>query len=101
MEKYPIIAHALRAMFNSADGLSEDVSTRLYVRAFDAGGQFNAFRTELERAFQDDSLSWKDLLSNEQYEIIDASSEVEAREHARRLLWKPLFDGASQSDRLV
>lgn len=101
MEKYPIIAHALRTMFNSADGLSEDVSTRLYVRAFEAGGRFKELRCELERAFQDDSLSWTDMLSNEQCEVIDAQTEDEAKEHARRLLWKPLFDRASRSDGLV
>jgi len=42
-------------------------------------------------AFDDETLSWKDMLLNEAYEVFDAQSEDEAKEHARRILWEPIF----------
>jgi hypothetical protein len=83
----------LKAIFNSEDGISEDAAIRLYQRAAKSSRPgVDVLKRELEFAFSDESLSWRQMLLNEDYEVFDASSEDEAREYARRILWTPLLD---------
>jgi hypothetical protein len=89
---FPNISHALRTLFNAEHGLSEDVAIRIYCRAAKTSGKMAELRRELERAFADQTLSWKDMLLNDDYEVFDASGESEARAHALRILWTPIFD---------
>jgi hypothetical protein len=83
----------LRTVFNAEDGLSEDVAIRLYQRAASSSGKLAALKEELQIAFEDEEVSWKNILWNDDYEVYDARDEKEAREFARRILWKPLVDG--------
>lgn len=89
--RYPIIVRMLRTIFNSEDGLSEDVATRMYIRAATTEGCTDALKLELESAFSDANLSWQNVLSNDDYEVYCADSEEDARLYAKKILWLPVF----------
>jgi len=91
IENYPNIAHILRTIFNSEDGLSEDSSIRIYLRTINSSGKFEEVKSELISAFSNKNLCWKNALLNDLYEVFDAESEEDARDYARRILWNPVF----------
>lgn len=93
--KYPIIVRMLKTLFNSEDGLSEDVSIGLYVRTASSEGVVDALKSELESAFSDTSLSWRQMLANDDYEVYCADTEDEASQYVRRILWAPMFGAES------
>nr|WP_315381306.1 hypothetical protein [uncultured Sphingomonas sp.] len=93
MGNYPNITHALRTIFNAEDGLSEDVSKRLYQRSAQLGQNTEDLKSELRSAFSDsNSISWKIMLYNSDYEVYDAEDEEDARAYAFKILWQPIFD---------
>jgi hypothetical protein len=92
MSSYPNVVRILRTLFNAEDGLSEEVSRRLYVQSVEQDGLLEEFSKELRLAFEDPNLSWSELLANDDYEVFVGDTEDEAREYARRNLWAPLFD---------
>ncbi|MFT3727115.1 MAG: hypothetical protein QM759_04760 [Terricaulis sp.] len=91
MENFPNIAHMLRAIYNSEDGLSLDVSKRLYRRAALSSERFGALESELKSAFEQPDFSWKEMLCNQEFEIYDAVNEEDAKKFAFEILWRPLF----------
>lgn len=90
MTDYPNIRRVLSTVFNCEDGLSIDVAKGLYVRSQNASPSAAEFKRELREALDDPSVSWKHLLCNDDYEVIDAESEQEARKFAVEVLWEPL-----------
>jgi hypothetical protein len=91
MNDYPTIARILRTVFNGEDGLSEEASIRLYQRFSTDGDNRDRLEAELRAAFARDDVSWRQMLCNPDYEVVDLETEEEARKHARRILWEPLF----------
>ncbi|WP_081422565.1 hypothetical protein [Xanthomonas cannabis] len=91
MYNFPQISRSLRSYFNAEDGLSEEVSIEIYRRASASGGHRSALEAELVAAFGATQVSWKELLSNDDYEVFHAASEEEARIYAHRILWEPIF----------
>ena len=91
MIEFPTIVHMLRTVYNAEDGLSDDVSLRLYQRAAAAGDNRAKLRSELQVALARDDVSWRQLLCNDDYEVLLFEDEGAARAHARRILWDPLF----------
>jgi len=91
MTEFPTIAHMLRTAYNAEDGLSEETSIRLYQRAAATGDNRAKLQTELREALSRDDFSWRHMLFNNEYEVVDLETEEEAREHARKILWEPLF----------
>jgi hypothetical protein len=89
--EFPTIVHMLRTAYNAEDGLGEDVAIRLYQRAAAAGNNRANLQTELQTALSRNDVSWRQLLCNDEYEVVDLGSEEEARQYARRILWEPLF----------
>jgi len=90
MESYPRITHALCTIFNAEDGLSLDVAKRLYERSVAEPNALLAIKKELAAAFADPKLSWRQMLSNESYEVLDVETEEEARAFAYEVLCTPL-----------
>jgi hypothetical protein len=90
MTDYPDIERVLSTFFNCEDGLSLDVAKDLYVRSQKSSPNSAEFRRELLEALNDLSVSWKYLLCNDDYEVIDAESEEDARRFAVEVLWEPL-----------
>lgn len=91
MTEFPTIAHMLRTAYNAQDGLSEDVSIRLYQRIATCSENRAKLEAELRAAFSRDGLSWRQMLCNDEYEVVDLETEDEARSHALRILWEPIF----------
>lgn len=98
MNEFPTIIHMLRTVYNAEDGLSYDVSVRLYQRAATVEDNKGKLHAELLEAFSKDDLSWRQILCNEEYEVADIETESEAREYARKLLWDPLFKKGGDSE---
>ncbi|PPU76640.1 hypothetical protein XcuCFBP2542_09425 [Xanthomonas cucurbitae] len=73
-------------MFNAEDGLSLAVSCGLYARSVRSSPAFRDLKEELARAFADQNLSWKELLSNERYEVVELETEDDAKAFAHRIL---------------
>ncbi len=90
MPDYPRIKHALHTFFNAEDGLSEEVSRRLLARSMRTPEAMASFMRELQAALADPELSWRSMLFNDEYEVVDALSEAEAREFVQRNLVEPL-----------
>ncbi|WP_200960991.1 hypothetical protein [Noviherbaspirillum sp. Root189] len=90
MKNYPNITHMLKTVFNAEDGLSIDTAIRIYQRTAVSSGNLDALKCELKLAFSDQDLSWKEMLRNDDYEVFDAETENDAREHAKKILWAPL-----------
>lgn len=84
------IARTLKTCYNAEDGLSIDVSKRLYARLIADSPAFSGFKEEVERALSDHDVSWKALLSCTDYEVQTTETEEEARALARSLLLDPL-----------
>jgi len=91
MVNFPTIVYMLRTAYNAEDGLSEDASIRLYQRASGAGDNRTKLEVELREAFSRNDVSWRQLLCNDDFEVADIETEDEAREHARKILWEPIF----------
>ncbi|APP76215.1 hypothetical protein [Xanthomonas vesicatoria] len=92
MKQYSRISSVLKTAFNAEDGLSLEVSKRLYERLVTRSPGFEGFKAELAEAFENPRTSWKSLLLNDQYEVYDAINEMEARDYAFSILWLPLQD---------
>ena len=81
----------LRIAYNAEDGLSQDVSIRLYQRAAGTGDNRAKLECELREAFSQSDLSWRQMLCNDEFEVVDLEDEQGAREYARKILWEPIF----------
>lgn len=91
MTEFPTIIQMLRTAYNAEDGLGEDASMRLYQRAAASGNNRAKLEAELLAAFSREDLSWRNMLCNDDYEVVDVETEEDARDHARKVLWEPLF----------
>ncbi len=92
MERYARIATILQTVFNAEDGLSPETSRRLYARTILASAALVGFKEELAQAFADPTVSWKQMLCNDHYEVLDAETEQQAKEFAFQLLLAPLLE---------
>lgn len=90
MNSFENVVHMLRTVFNVDSGLSEDAAIKIYRRTAQSSGKLERLREELRHGFGDPAVSWRSLLSNEDYEVFDAETEDEARSYALRILWEPL-----------
>ena len=90
MTSFPVLAYMLKTVFSVETGLSEDAAIRMYVRSAKNSNEVDLLKNELQAAFSDPAVSWRELLLNDEYEVYDASSEEEAIAFAKRVLWEPL-----------
>jgi len=83
MKDYPALRNILRSLFSVQTGLDDESAQQAFARA---RGVDVKLRSELATAFDDPDLSWKEMLCNEEYEVFEADSEVEARNYAAEIL---------------
>lgn len=88
--KYENIRHMLRTVFSADFGFSEEVAISIYVKSITSRGKKNEMRRELTDAFEDEGLSWRDILVNDEYEVLEFETEEEAKAYVRRVLWNPI-----------
>lgn len=91
MPEYPRVREILGAIFSIDTGLSDASQSAMFRRSLQNPEWRAAFSKELLAAASDPHTSWIDMLSNEQYEVIDICSEKEARDFAMSLLWRSTF----------
>jgi predicted ribosome quality control (RQC) complex YloA/Tae2 family protein len=93
MTDYSQLKQALRTFFNVEDGLSEEVSRRMLLSSKGSSEARASFMSEVRAALADASLSWRSMLLNEDYEVVDVATEEEARKFAHRNLVAPFTIG--------
>ncbi len=95
MHEYPKLRNILGAVFSVETGLSDTAQEAMLQRSLLNSEWRAAFQQELYSAASDPQTSWLELLSNDEYEVTDADSEMEAREIAMSLLWQTTFPDQS------
>jgi len=90
--KYGNIRHMLKTVFVSDFSLLEDVAIKIYIDSLNSSGKREEMKRELDAAFEDKSLSWRNMLVNDEYEVLEFETEEEAKTYIKRVLWKPLED---------
>ena len=89
--KYKNISHVLSTIFVSNFGFSEDVAINIYITSLSDEHKLNVMKTELMEAFQDKEISWCNILLNDDYEILEFETEVEAKNYVKKILWDPII----------
>jgi hypothetical protein len=87
MSDYKLIKHCL-LLFDTQHGITDEEARRIYLQGI--APKRDEMREELERAFADKSLSWRELLFNREYKIYYTVSEAEAKDYAKKILLDPL-----------
>jgi hypothetical protein len=90
MDEYPQIRHALSTIFSIGTGLPDDAAMAVFKRSLADGNLRHELEQELESAFASPSTPWRNLLSNEEYEVFEAETDTEARNFIAETLLKPL-----------
>lgn len=91
MNKYPNIIYVLKTIFVVDFGFPEDMAISLYKESLQSSGKVDDMKQELTEAFSDESISWKEMLLNDDYEVLDLDTEEEAKEFVERVLWEPIM----------
>jgi hypothetical protein len=91
MERYPEIRRILSIAFSIETGLSDDAASAMLRRALQSSEWRRRFEAELIDAFSSSQTNWSELLFNDDYEVLEADTENQARAHAAALLWKLAF----------
>jgi len=90
MEKYQNIIYMLKNIFVVDLGFPEDMAISLYKESLQSSGKLGDMKQELREAFSDKDVSWKEMLLNDDYEVLDFDTEEEAKEFVERVLWEPI-----------
>ncbi|POQ01090.1 hypothetical protein SAMN05444507_10514 [Pseudomonas syringae] len=88
--KYNNIRHTLKTVFCSDFNMTEDVAIDIYVNSLNSSGKTDEMRYELAECLRDQNVSWRDMLVNDEYEVLDFETEQEAKDYIKRILWQPL-----------
>lgn len=88
--RYKNIRHMLKTIFVADFSLSEDVAINIYVSALKSSGKVEEMKCELAEAFEDKNISWRNILVNDEYEVLEFETEEEAKVYIKRVLWEPL-----------
>ncbi len=89
MSKYKNIEYMLKTVFSNDFSFSEDDAKSLYLEAI--ANYRNEYEVELEEAFSDSNISWKNMLLNSGNEVFDAATEDEAKNFVLKMLYEPVF----------
>lgn len=88
--KYENIRHMLKTVFVVGFSLPENVSINICVESLKSSGKKEEMKNELAEAFEDKNISWRNMLVNDEYEVLEFETEEEARAYVKRVLWEPL-----------
>ncbi|WP_177523098.1 hypothetical protein [Pseudomonas sp. v388] len=87
---YENIRHMLKTVFSSDFGFSEGMAVSIYVGSVNSSRKKEELVRELTSAFEDEGVCWRDILVNDEYEVLEFETEEEAKAYIRRVLWEPL-----------
>lgn len=86
MNDYSLIESTLAGIYSVSVGYSEEEAIREFEKDLELNLDFRReIAQEIQSAFSDDGLSWKDLLAK--HDVLYSQEESEARDYAKRILW--------------
>ncbi|WP_417582465.1 hypothetical protein [Nitrincola sp.] len=86
MPDYSLIESVLSGIYSVSVGYDEEDAIGELRRDLDENVWFrDGFRKELNEAFSDKSISWRNLLA--QHEVLFVDDEGVARDYAKKILW--------------
>lgn len=91
MKNYPSIRNLLTSIFSVDVGLEEKDEMAALERVLSDPAQRAEIEEELRQLFQDDSISWSELLENDEYVVYPADDEEDAKEYVVENLWNRVF----------
>ncbi|ADZ92708.1 hypothetical protein [Marinomonas mediterranea] len=91
MKNYPSLRNLLISIFSVDVGLEESDEIAALDSVLNDPVQRADIEDELRQLFQDSSISWSDLLENDEYVVYPADDEVDAKEYVVESLWNRVF----------
>lgn len=90
MKAYENINYVLANYFGPVAEYSEQEAISTLRRHLTEGAEFSEdLRTELQKALNDETYSWKDVFIEN--DVVFIETEEEARVYAKKILWDELF----------
>jgi len=80
----------LKTIFSADFGFQEEAAKNIYLRGLISSGKLDEMKAELAAAFEDNSVRWREMLLNDDYEVQDFDTEEESIAYVKRVLWDPL-----------
>jgi hypothetical protein len=91
MKNYPSLRNLLISIFSVDVGLSESEEAEALERVLADISQRKEIEDELRQLFQDEAVSWVELLENDEYVAYPADDEEDAKEYVIEYLWSRVF----------
>jgi hypothetical protein len=91
MKNYPSIRNLLISIFSVDVGLEESEELAALERVLSDSAQRAEIEQELRQLFHDDSISWSELLENDEYVVYPADDEEDAKDYVVENLWNRVF----------
>ena len=91
MKNYPSLRNLLISIFSVDVGLEENEEIAALERVLNDLAQRADIEKELRQLFQDASISWTELLENDEYVVYPADDEEDARNYVVETLWDRIF----------
>lgn len=91
MANYPFLKNLLISIFSVDVGLEENSEIATLERILSNPSQKLKIEEELKRLFQDTTISWPDLLDNDEYVVYPADNEDDAKKYIIDNLWRKVF----------
>jgi hypothetical protein len=88
--KYENIRHMLRTVFVADFSLPEIMAINIYIESLRSSGKTEEIKRELAEAFEDESVCWRRMLANDEYEVLEFETDEEAKAYVKRALWDSL-----------
>jgi len=95
MKNYPTLRNLLISVFSVDVGLEESEEIAALERVLSDPAQRTEIEGELRQLFQDATISWSELLENDEYVVYPADDEEDAKEYVVESLWNRVFPNES------
>ncbi|GGB22084.1 hypothetical protein [Agarivorans gilvus] len=91
MKSYSTLRNLLISVFSVDVGLEENEEIEALERVLSDSSQRMEIEGELRQLFQDTSISWSELLENDEYVVYPADDEADAKAYVVESLWNRVF----------
>jgi len=95
MKNYPYLINLLISIFSVDVGLEESEEIAALDRVLSDDSQRKEIENELRHLFQDEVISWSELLENDEYVVYPADDEDDAKMFVVESLWNRVFPDKS------
>jgi len=95
MKNYPSLKNLLISIFSVDVGLEESDEIAALERVLSDDSQRGEIENELKQLFQDEAISWSEILENDEYVVYPADDENDAKEYVVENLWNRVFPNKS------